>query len=70
MPLRVLASPKALPQLESLLSQEAMLSVQLMNSAEQKPGTQFDAALISRDVTATSTKQKIIASTQVFYDLL
>jgi phosphoglycerate dehydrogenase-like enzyme len=31
---------------------------------------QFDAALISRDVTATSTKQKIVPSTQVFYDLL
>lgn len=70
MPLRVLVSPKALPELESLLSQEASLSVQLMNSAEQKPGVPFDAALISRDVTATSTKQKIIASTQVFYDLL
>jgi len=70
MPLRVLVSPKALPELESLLSQEASLSVQLMNSAEQKPGVQFDAALISRDVTATSTKQKIIPSTQVFYDLL
>ncbi|MBU3631428.1 D-2-hydroxyacid dehydrogenase [Polynucleobacter sp. AP-Melu-500A-A1] len=70
MPLRVLVSPKALPELESLLSQEAKLSVQLMNSAEQNPGAQFDVALISRDVTATSTKQKIIPATQAFYDLL
>ena len=70
MPLRVLVSPKALPELEGRLSQEAKLSVQLMNSAEQKPGAQFDAALISRDVTATSTKQKIIPTTQAFYDLL
>ncbi len=68
--LRILVSPKALPDLEALLSKEANLSVQLLNSAEQKPGVQFDAALISRDVTATSTKQKIIPSTQTFYDLL
>jgi phosphoglycerate dehydrogenase-like enzyme len=70
MSLRILVSPKALPDLEVLLSKEASLSVQLLNSAEQKPGVQFDAALISRDVTATSTKQKIIPSTQTFYDLL
>ena len=68
--LRILVSPKALPDLEALLSKEANLSVQLLNSAEQKPGVQFDAALISRDVTATSTKQKIIPSTQTFYNLL
>ena len=70
MSLRILVSPKALPDLEALLSKEASLSVQLLNSVEQKPGVQFDAALISRDVTATSTKQKIIPSTQTFYDLL
>jgi phosphoglycerate dehydrogenase-like enzyme len=70
MSLRILVSPKALPDLEALLSKEASLSVRLLNSAEQKPGVQFDAALISRDVTATSTKQKIIPSTQTFYDLL
>jgi phosphoglycerate dehydrogenase-like enzyme len=70
MTLRILVSPKALPDLESLLSKEAGLSVELLNSAVQKPGVQFDAALISRDVTATSTKQKIVPSTQVFYDLL
>jgi phosphoglycerate dehydrogenase-like enzyme len=34
------------------------------------PGVAFDVALISRDITASSTKQKIIPSTQVFYDLL
>ena len=70
MTLRILVSPNALPDLESLLSKETGLSVELLNSAVQKPGVQFDAALISRDVTATSTKQKIIPSTQVFYDLL
>ena len=70
MTLRILVSPKSLPDLEGLLSKESGLSVELLNSAEQKPGVQFDAALISRDVTATSTKQKIVPSTQVFYDLL
>ena len=70
MTLRILVSPKALPDLKSLLSKETGLSVELLNSAVQKPGVQFDAALISRDVTATSTKQKIIPSTQIFYDLL
>ncbi len=70
MTLRILVSPKELPDLDSLLSKETGLSVELLNSAVQKPGVQFDAALISRDVTATSTKQKIIPSTQVFYDLL
>jgi len=70
MTLRILVSPKSLTDLQDLLGKEVGLSVQLLNSAEQKPGVQFDAALISRDVTATSTKQKIIPSTQTFYDLL
>ena len=70
MTIRILVSPKSLPDLEGLLSKEVGLSVELLNSEEQKPGVQFDAALISRDVTATSTKQKIVPSTQVFYDLL
>ena len=70
MMLRILVSSKSLPDLQDLLGKEVGLSVQLLNSAEQKPGVQFDAALISRDVTATSTKQKIIPSTQTFYDLL
>ena len=70
MTIRILVSPKSLPDLEALLSKEMGLSVELLNSEEQKPGVQFDAALISRDVTATSTKQKIVPSTQVFYDLL
>ena len=68
--IRILVSQNSLADLEDLLSKETDLLVQLLNSAEQKPGVQFDAALISRDVTATSTKQKIIPSTQVFYDLL
>ncbi len=70
MSLRVLVSPKALNELKSLLSHEVNLSVELMNSSEQKPGVEFDVALISRDVTSTSTKQKTAPSTQVFYDLL
>jgi phosphoglycerate dehydrogenase-like enzyme len=70
MSLRVLVSPNAIAELESLLKKEKGLSIELMNSTEQKIGVEFDAALISRDVTATSTKQKIIPSTQAFYDLL
>jgi len=69
-PLRILVSPKSLIDLQKLIHQESDLAIELLNSAEQKPGVQFDAALISRDVTATSTKQKIIPSTQSFYDLL
>lgn len=70
MSLRVLVSPNALTELKGLLVGEKGLSIELINSAEQKIGVKFDAALISRDVTATSTKQKIIPSTQAFYDLL
>jgi phosphoglycerate dehydrogenase-like enzyme len=42
----------------------------LLIAEDQTPGVEFDVALISRDVTATSTKQNIIPSTQAFYDLL
>ncbi|WP_353201765.1 D-2-hydroxyacid dehydrogenase [Polynucleobacter sp.] len=69
-PLRVLLSPKSFIDLQNLINRESDLAIELLNSEEQKPGVQFDAALISRDVTATSTKQKIIPSTQFFYDLL
>jgi phosphoglycerate dehydrogenase-like enzyme len=68
--LRILVSPKSFIDLQNLINRESDLAIKLLNSAEQKPGVQFDAALISRDVTATSTKQKIIPSTQSFYDLL
>ena len=69
-PLRILVSPKSFIDLQNLINRESDLAIKLLNSEEQKPGVQFDAALISRDVTATSTKQKIIPSTQSFYDLL
>lgn len=69
-PLRILVSQKSFFDLQKLIHQQADIAIELMNSEEQKPGVQFDAALISRDVTATSTKQKIIPSTQSFYDLL
>ena len=69
-PLRILVSPKSFIDLQNLINRESDLAIELLNSEEQKPGVQFDAALISRDVTATSTKQKIIPSTQSFYDLL
>jgi phosphoglycerate dehydrogenase-like enzyme len=68
--LRILVSPKSFIDLQNLINRESDLAIKLLNSEEQKPGVQFDAALISRDVTATSTKQKIISSTQSFYDLL
>ena len=69
-PLRILVSPKSFIDLQNLINKESDLAIKLLNSEEQKLGVQFDAALISRDVTATSTKQKIIPSTQSFYDLL
>jgi phosphoglycerate dehydrogenase-like enzyme len=70
LPIRILVSPKSLAELHPLLQSETDLAVELINSQEQKLGVQFDAALISRDVTATSTKQKTDPSTQIYYDLL
>jgi phosphoglycerate dehydrogenase-like enzyme len=69
-PLRILVSQKSFIDLQKLINRQSDIAIELLNSEEQKPGVQFDAALISRDVTATSTKQKIIPSTQSFYDLL
>ena len=68
--MRILVSPKALPDLQRLVKNVPDLHVEFLNSDDQTPGVQFDGALISRDVTATSTKQKILPSTQSFYDLL
>ena len=68
--MRILVSPKALSDLQKLVKNVSELDVEFLNSDEQTPGVQFDGALISRDVTSTSTKQKIIPSTQSFYDLL
>lgn len=69
-PLRILASQLAIPELASQLKSAANFPYELLGSDHISPGTAFDVALISRDVTATSTKQKIIPSTQSFYDLL
>ena len=69
-PLRILVSQKAFGELDALLKSEGNSQVSLLVAEDQTPGVEFDAALISRDVTATSTKQKIIPSTQGFYDLL
>ena len=68
--MRILVSPKSFLGLQELLKKSSDSEIVLLNSEEQIPGAQFDVALISRDVTATSTKQKIIPSTQSFYDLL
>jgi phosphoglycerate dehydrogenase-like enzyme len=69
-PLRILASQLAIPELASQLKRSANFPYELLQSDHISPGTAFDVALISRDVTASSTKQKIIPSTQAFYDLL
>jgi len=69
-PIRILAGQKSISALKGLIEQDHSLSVELLASEMQHPGVQFDAALISRDITATSTKQKIIPSTQAFYELL
>jgi phosphoglycerate dehydrogenase-like enzyme len=67
---RVLVGPKSFAELEPILKDRPDLQIELLNSQDQLPGAAFDVALISRDITASSTKQKIIPSTQVFYDLL
>ena len=72
-PLRILVSQKSFGELDALLKNEGhqkVKAVKLLVAEQQTPGVEFDAALISRDVTATSTKQKVIPSTQAFYDLL
>lgn len=72
-PIRILVSQKSFGELDALLKDagiKKMHAVQLLIAEEQTPGVEFDVALISRDVTATSTKQKIIPSTQAFYDVL
>ena len=68
--LRILVSHASISALETLLSDTTDLSIELLDADNQVPGVEFDIALISRDVTATSTKQKIIPSTQKYYDLL
>lgn len=69
-PIRILVSQQSFSELDALLKNQGKSAVKLLLAEEQTPGVEFDAALISRDVTATSTKQKIIPSTQAFYDLL
>ena len=73
MPTRILVSQKSFGELDAFLKSEGnqkIHAVKLLVAEEQSPGVEFDAALISRDVTATSTKQKVIPSTQAFYNLL
>ena len=69
-PIRILVSQKSFGDLDAFLKNRGKNAVRLLVAEEQTPGVEFDAALISRDVTASSTKQKIISSTQAFYDLL
>ena len=69
-PIRILVSQVALVDLNSRLEGRTDLSYELFSSNNVAPGAEFDVALISRDVTSTSTKQNITASTQAFYDLL
>jgi phosphoglycerate dehydrogenase-like enzyme len=69
-PIRILVSQTALVDLTSRLERRTNFSYELLSSADISPGAEFDVALISRDVTSTSTKQKIKPSTQAFYDLL
>jgi phosphoglycerate dehydrogenase-like enzyme len=69
-PLRILASQAAIPELELKLQHSIEFPYQLLSNDQISIGDSFDVALISRDVTSLSTKQKIIPSTQNFYDLL
>lgn len=69
-PLRILASQDAMPELASKLMDSANFPYELLESNRISPGAEFDVALISRDVTALSTKRITMPSTQAFYDLL
>ena len=72
--LRILASQKAIQSLEQALQTEKWSGlvgkVSFISSETITPEYDFDIAFVSRDVTATSTKQHLIPSTQAFYDLL
>lgn len=69
-PLRILSSQDAIPVLTSKLKERANFPYELLESNRISPGTEFDVALISRDVTALSTKRITMPSTQEFYNLL
>lgn len=69
-PLRILASQDATPVLTSKLKDRAVFPYELLESNRVLPGVEFDVALISRDVTALSTKRITMPSTQEFYNLL
>lgn len=69
-PLRILASKAAIPELVSKLRAEINFPYQVLSDDQISPGAEFDVALISRDITSLSTKQKVLPSTQAFYDLL
>lgn len=69
-PLRILASQDAIPVLTSKLSDKVNFPYELLESNRISPGAEFDVALISRDVTALSTKRLTMPSTQEFYNLL
>jgi phosphoglycerate dehydrogenase-like enzyme len=72
--LRILASQKAIQSLELALQTEKWSAianqVSFIPAETITPEQDFDVAFVSRDVTATSTKQHLIPSTQAFYDLL
>jgi phosphoglycerate dehydrogenase-like enzyme len=59
-----------MPELALRLKDSANFTYELLESNRISPGTEFDVALISRDVTALSTKRITMPSTQEFYDLL
>jgi phosphoglycerate dehydrogenase-like enzyme len=69
-PLRILASQDAIPALALKLKDRADFPFELLESNRISPGAEFDVALISRDVTALSTKRITVPSTQEFYNLL
>jgi phosphoglycerate dehydrogenase-like enzyme len=67
--MRILLSKAAMPEIKTRFSASSGLH-EFICSEDVRPGVQFDAALISRDVTALSTKRITMPSTQEFYDLL
>lgn len=68
-PLRLLLSSAAARDLSARVS-DALGGASWIHVAPGDTGTDFDVALVSRDVTGLSTKHEVQPATQVFYDAL
>ena len=70
-PLRILLSEHAAQRLrERIATVFGPMPYQLAIAEQLAPGSDFDLAFISRDITATSTKHKVLPATRHFHDLM